>query len=422
MSENSNVVPLRLPNEVDDPLTNILRSGARQLLAQAVEMEAEAFLLAMKGLKLPDGRDRLVRHGHGPERTIQTGIGPVEVERVKIRDRAAAEDGERIRFTSAILPAWARRTKSLDTLLPVLYLRGISTGDFKEALAALLGQNAPNLSPAVISRLTAEWQGEYERWQKRDLSARRYVYVWADGVFLQARMEDHGECMLVLIGATPEGKKELIGFQVGVRESAQSWRELLVEVKSRGLTIAPEIAVGDGALGFWKALDEVFPGTRHQRCWVHKTANVLNKVTLSVQTNMKKDLREIYLAPNRASAEVAINVFAEKYGAKYDKAVECLTKDREALLALYEFPAEHWDHLRTTNPIESVFATVRHRTVRTKGSLSPTTARLMVFKLLCAASKTWRRLKGTNQLPKVIAGVRFENGIEVIEVPANHAA
>ena len=422
MSENINVVPLRQPNEVDDPLTNILRSGARQLLAQAVEMEAEAFLLAMKGLKLPDGRDRLVRHGHGPERTIQTGIGPVEVERVKIWDRAAAENGERIRFTSAILPLWARRTKSLDTLLPVLYLRGISTGDFQEALAALLGQNAPNLSPAVISRLTAEWQGEYERWQKRDLSARRYVYVWADGVFLQARMEDHGECMLVLIGATPEGKKELIGFQVGVRESAQSWRELLVEVKSRGLTIAPEIAVGDGALGFWKALDEVFPGTRHQRCWVHKTANVLNKVTLSVQTNMKKDLREIYLAPNRASAEVAINVFAEKYGAKYDKAVECLTKDREALLALYEFPAEHWDHLRTTNPIESVFATVRHRTVRTKGSLSPTTARLMVFKLLCAASKTWRRLKGTNQLPKVIAGVRFENGIEVIQVPANHAA
>ena len=422
MSENIKVVALRQPNEVDDPLTNILRSGARQLLAQAVEMEAEAFLAAMKDLKLPDGRDRLVRHGHGPERTIQTGIGGVEVARVKIWDRAAAEDGERIRFTSAILPLWARRTKSLDALLPVLYLRGISTGDFQEALAALLGKDAPNLSPAVISRLTAEWQGEYERWQKRDLSARRYVYVWADGVFLQARMEDHGECMLVLIGATPEGKKELIGFQVGVRESAQSWRELLVEVKSRGLTIAPEIAVGDGALGFWRALDEVFPRTRHQRCWVHKTTNVLNKVALSVQTNMKKDLREVYLAPNRAFAEVAIDVFAEKYGAKYDKAVECLTKDREALLALYEFPAEHWDHLRTTNPIESVFATVRHRTVRTKGSLSPTTARLMVFKLLCAASKTWRRLKGTNQLPKVIAGVRFENGIEVIEVPANHAA
>ncbi|MHC2564368.1 transposase-like protein, partial [Bradyrhizobium liaoningense] len=232
-------------------------------------------------------------------------------------------------ITSAILPLWARRTKSLDALLPVLYLRGISTGDFQEALAALLGKDAPNLSPAVVSRLTTEWQLEYERWQKRDLSARRYVYVWADGVFLQARMEDHSECMLVLIGATPEGKKELIGFQVGVRESTQSWHELLVEAKTRGLKIAPEIAVGDGALGFWKALDEVFPATRHQRCWVHKTANILNKVAVSVQASMKKDLREVYLASNRASAEVAIDVFAEKYGAKYDKAVECLTKDRD---------------------------------------------------------------------------------------------
>ena len=274
----------------------------------------------------------------------------------------------------------------------------------------------------MISRLTAEWKDEYDRWQKRDLSARRYVYVWADGVYLQARMEDNAECMLVLIGATPEGKKELVGFQVGARESAQSWRELLVEVKQRGLKIAPEIAVGDGALGFWKAIDEIFPGTRHQRCWVHKTANVLNKVALSVQANMKKDLREVYLAPNRASAEVAIDVFAEKYGAKYDKAVECLTKDRETMLSFYDFPAEHWDHLRTTNPIESVFATVRHRTVRTRGSLSSTTAKLMVFKLIVAASKTWRRLQGENQLPKVIGGVRFQDGIEVIEVPANHAA
>src|SRR3977135_1380742 len=385
-------------------------------------MEAEAFLAAMKGLKLPDGRDRLVRHGHGPVRTIQTGIGAVEVERVKIRDRAAASDGERVRFTSAILPLWARRTKSLDALLPVLYLRGISTGDFQEALAALLGKDAPNLSPAVISRLTAEWQGEDERWRKRDLSGRRYVYVLGDGVFLQARMEDHGECMLVLIGATPEGKKELIGFQVGVRESTQSWRELLVEVKSRGLSIAPELAVGDGALGFWKARDAVFPATRHQRCWVHKTANVLNKVALTVQANMKKDLREVYLAPNRASSEGELDVFAEKYGAKYDKAVVCLTKDRDTLLAYFEFPAEHWDHLRTTNPIESLFATVRHRTGRTKGSLSPTTARLMVFRLVIAASATWRRLKGTNHLPKIIAGVRFKDGIEVIKVPATNAA
>jgi len=355
MNETSNIVALRQPDGIDDPLTNILRAGARQLLAQAVEVEVETFLATVKDLKLADGRARVVRHGYGPARTIQSGIGPVEVARAKIRDRGAASDDERIRFSSAILPLWARRTRSLDALLPVLYLRGISTGDFQEALTALLGKDAPNLSPAVVSRLTAEWQGEYERWQKRDLSARRYVYVWADGVFLQARMEDHGECMLVLIGATPEGKKELIGFQVGVRESAQSWRELLIDVKQRGLQIAPEIAVGDGALGFWKALDEVFPGTRHQRCWVHKTVNVLDKVPLSVQANMKKDLREVYWAPNRAAAEAAIDVFAEKYRAKYGRAVECLAKDRDALLAFYDFPAEHWDHLRTTDEMDKRF-------------------------------------------------------------------
>jgi putative transposase len=422
MNETSNIVRLRQPDEIDDPLTNVLRSGARQLLAQAVELEAEAFLAAMKDLKLADGRDRLVRHGHGPARAIQTGIGPVEVSRVKIRDRGAASEGERIRFTSAILPLWARRTKSLDALLPVLYLRGISTGDFQEALAALLGKDAPNLSPAVISRLTSEWQADYERWQERDLSARHYVYIWADGVYLQARMEDNAECMLVLIGATPEGKKELVGFQVGVRESAQSWRELLIEVKQRGLQTAPEIAIGDGALGFWKALDEIFPGTRHQRCWVHKTVNVLNKVALSVQPGMKKDLREVWLSPNRAAAESAIDVFAEKYGAKYPKAVDCLTKDLQKLLAFYDFPAEHWDHLRTSNPIESVFSTVRHRTVRTKGSLSSATAKLMVFKLIMAASKNWRRLNGEKQLPKVIQGVRFRDGIEIIETSSKNAA
>ena len=422
MNESSNIVRLRQQGAIDDPLTHILRSGARQLLAQAVEMEAEAFLAAMKDLKLPDGRDRLVRHGHGPVRTIQTGIGSVDVSRVKIRDRGTGADREKIRFASAILPRWARRSKSLDALLPVLYLRGISTGDFREALAALLGKDAPNLSPSVISRLTAEWKSEYDRWQERDLAARRYVYIWADGVYLQARMEDNAECMLVLIGATPEGKKELVGFQVGVRESAQSWRELLVEVKRRGLKSAPEIAVGDGALGFWKALDEVFPGTKHQRCWVHKTANMLNKVALSVQPSMKKDLREVWLSPNRAAAETAIDVFAEKYGAKYPKAVECLMKDRQTLLAFYDFPAEHWDHLRTSNPIESVFSTVRHRTVRTKGSLSSATAKLMVFKLIMAASKTWRRLNGEKQLPKVIEGVRFQDGIEIIETPSQNAA
>ena len=421
MSRDTTVIRLRQPDAIDDPLTEIAREGARRMLATVMVAEADAFVALWKDVKLPDGRDRVVRHGHGPERVIQTGIGPVAVRRAKVRDRGEVGAAEKIRFTSSILPKWARRTKSLDALLPILYLRGISTGDFQEALSALLGKAAPNLSPAVITRLTAEWQADYEAWLKRDLSARRYVYVWADGVYLQARMEANAECMLVLIGATPEGKKELVGFQVGVRESAQSWRELLVDIKRRGLAIAPDLAIGDGALGFWKAIDEVFPGTRHQRCWVHKTANVLNKVALSVQVNMKVDLREIYGAATRAEAETAIAVFADKYAAKYDKAVACLTKDREALLAFFDFPAEHWDHLRTSNPIESVFATVRHRTVRTKGSLSPRTARLMVFKLVQAAAKTWRRLKGENQLPKVVRGVKFQNGVEVVET-TNHSA
>jgi putative transposase len=422
MSRDTTVIAFRQPNAVDDPLTELAREGARRMLAQVLIAEADAFVAQWKDLQLPDGRDRIVRHGHGPHRAIQTGVGPVEVRRAKVRDRGEVGTEEKIRFSSSILPKWARRTKSLDALLPVLYLRGVSAGDFQEALAALLGKDAPNLSAAVIARLTAEWQADYDAWQKRDLSARRYVYVWADGVYLQARMEDNAECMLVLIGATPEGKKELVGFQTGVRESAQSWRELLIDIKQRGLEIAPDLAVGDGALGFWKAIEEVFPSTRHQRCWVHKTANVLNKVALSVQLNMKADLREIYGAPTRATAETAINVFAEKYGAKYDKAVVCLTKDREALLAFFDFPAEHWDHLRTSNPIESVFATVRHRTVRTKGALSAKTAKLMVFKLINAAAKTWRRLNGENQLPKVVRGVKFKNGIEVIEMPAHHAA
>jgi len=412
MNENR-VVALRPKGAIDDPLTEILRVGARRLIAQAVEAEFETFLATNADLILSDGRQRVVRHGHDPVRAIQTGIGPVDVEKPKARDRGAAVD-DRIRFASTILPKWARRTKSLDALLPVLYLRGISAGDFQEALSALLGKDAPNLSPAVIARLKGEWEDEYRRWQGRDLSARRYVYVWADGVYLQARMEPQAECMLVLIGATPEGVKELIGFQAGLRESAQSWRELLVDLKARGLSIAPELAIGDGALGFWKALDEALPTTRHQRCWLHKTTNVLNKFPKSVQPNAHKDLREMWLASDRASAEVAMTTFAEKYAPKYDKAVACLTKDRETLLTFFDFPADHWDHLRTTNPIESVFATVRHRTVRMKGALSQDTARLMVFKLVIAASKTWRRLKGQNQLPKVVKGAKFRDGIEVV--------
>ena len=422
MNENSTVVRFPQPEVVDDPLTEVLRAGARRLLAQAIEAEAEAFLAGMADWRLADGRAWFVRHGHGPERTIQTGIGSVAVQRVKVRDRAPAEGERRVRFTSRILPRWARRTRSLDALLPVLYLRGVSTGDFQEALAALLGKEAPNLSPSVVARLKSDWQGEYERWQQRDLSARRYVYIWADGVYLQARMESQAECMLVIIGATPEGKKELVGFQVGTRESAQSWHELLVGLKARGLAMAPELAVGDGALGFWRALEEAFPSVRHQRCWVHKAANVLNKLPKSLQANARQDLREIWLAPDRATAEAALATFAAKYAPKYDRAVVCLVKDREALLTFFDFPAEHWDHLRSSNPIESVFATVRHRTVRTKGALSQETARLMVFKLVMAAGRSWRRLKGENQLPKVIEGVTFKDGVEVPTADAKDAA
>jgi putative transposase len=412
MSENR-VVALRQKGAIDDPLTEILRTGARRLIAQAVEAEFETFLASTAELVLPDGRQRVVRHGHDPVRAIQTGIGPVEVQKPKARDRAAAS-GERLRFSSNILPKWARRTKSLDALLPVLYLRGISAGDFQEALAALLGKDAPNLSAAVIGRLKSEWEDEYRRWQKRDLSARHYVYVWADGVYLQARMEPQAECMLVLMGATAEGKKELIGFQTGMRESGQSWKELLVDLKVRGLVVAPQVAIGDGALGFWKALDEAFPTTRHQRCWLHKTLNVLDKLPKSMQPNAHKDLREIWLSPSRGAAEAAMTTFAEKYAPKYDKAVECLIKDQQTLLTFFDLPADHWDHLRTSNPIESVFATVRHRTVRMKGALSQDTARLMVFKLVMAASRTWRRLKGQNQLPKVVNGIKFKDGIEAV--------
>ena len=423
MKEDTTVIPFRHADSIDDPLTEIAREGARRMLAEALKAEADAFVASFADEVLPDGRQRIVRHGYGPDRSIQTGIGTIDVRRPKVRDRAADLPGtKKARFTSNILPRWARRSRSLDALLPVLYLRGISTGDFREALSALLGRGAPNLSPGVISRLTAGWEDEHDAWQRRDLSARRYVYVWADGVYLQARMEPRAECILVVIGATPEGKKELVGFQVGIRESAQSWRELLVDIKKRGLAMAPEIAVGDGAMGFWKALDEVFPGIRHQRCWVHKVANVLNKFPKSMAPAVKSDLQNIHHAETRADALAAIGTFKEKYGVKYAPAVACLTKDVDALLAFYDFPAEHWDHLRTANPIESVFATVRHRTVRTKGSLSQTTVKLMVFKLVQAASKTWRRLNGRNQLPRVIEGIKFTDGVALADTAKTGAA
>jgi putative transposase len=417
---NDNVSKPTQPGAFDDQLTEILRQGARSLLAQAVEAEVADFLGKHAELRTEDGRQRVVRHGHLPEREVMTGIGPVAVHQPRVRDRAAAaDDPGRIRFSPAILPPYMRRSKSIETLLPILYLKGISTGDFSEALAALLGKDAPGLSPTAIIRLKDGWIDEYDAWQKRDLSAKRYVYVWADGIYLQARLEDEKQCILVLIGATPEGRKELVGFTDGARESAQDWRELLLDLKRRGLDVRPELAIADGALGFWKAAGEIWPTIRGQRCWVHKTANVLGKLPKSQQPKAKRALREIWMAETKTDAEAAFDAFIESYQVKYEKAAECLHKDRDALLTFYDFPAEHWKHLRTTNPIESTFATVRHRTIRSKGCLSNRTALAMVFKLIEAAQKSWRRLDGNNQLPKLILGVKFADGLEVVAKPVN---
>ena len=420
MEQHSNVVRLRQPDTIDDPLTEVLRAGARQLLAQAVELEVEAFLAERSSLKLPDGRARLVRHGHAPEREVQTGIGAVAVARPKVRDRGAGDGGERIRFTSAILPRWARRTRSLDALLPTLYLRGVSTGDFQEALSALLGKEAPNLSPSVIGRLTAEWQAEYGRWQERDMSARQYVYLWADGIYLQARMEEQAECMLVLIGATPEaeGADRLSGRRA--RERSELARvagrpespRFVGRAEDRGRRRRPRLL---------ESARRGVPGTRHQRCWLHKVMNVLDKVPKSVQGKRR---------PTSARSR------QHPPGLKLRRRSQCLSRSTERSIlkrsnisqkiVTHCFPSSICqpstgiicDH----EPIESVFATVRHRTVRTKGSLSSVTTKIMVFKLVMAAAKTWRRLKGEKLLPKVVAGVTFKDGNEITDVPADRAA
>jgi transposase-like protein len=422
-----NVVQLIQPGTIEDQLTEVLRCGARALLAQAVEAEVASFLAKHADLRTEHGRVRVVRHGHLPEREVMTGIGPVAVRQPRVRDRAAAADNPgRIRFSPSILPPYMRRSKSIETLLPILYLKGISTGDFSEALTALLGKDAAGLSASAIGRLKDGWLDEHAAWQKRDLSARRYVYIWADGIHLEARLEDEKQCILVVIGATPEGRKELVGFTDGARESAHDWRELLFDLKRRGLDVSPELMVADGALGFWKAAGEVWPKAREQRCWVHKTANVLAKLPKSQQPKAKRALQEIWMAETKAGAETAFDDFIESYSVKYEKAADCLEKDRDALLAFYDFPAEHWKHLRTTNPIESTFATVRHRTIRAKGCLSNKTALAMVFKLVEGAQKSWRRLDGHNQLPKLILGVKFSDGLEVtgrsIRQPATAAA
>lgn len=399
-----------------DPLTDVLRAGARHLIEQAVEAELIALLSAHVNDKTEDGRARLVRHGHLPEREVMTGIGPVPVKVPRVRDRGCS--AEKIRFTSSILPPYLRKARSIEELLPWLYLKGISTGDFQEALAALLGPNAAGLSSTTISRLKADWWADYERWQRRDLSARRFVYVWADGVYFQPRMAEEKQCVLVLIGADEWGRKEVLGLTDGYRESTQSWRELLLDLKRRGLTHAPDLAIGDGALGFWAALREVFGTTREQRCWVHKAGNVLNAMPKSVQQKAKGHLHDIWQAETKAEAGAAFDFFVENYGVKYDKAVAKLVKDRDVLLAFYDFPAEHWKHIRTSNPIESTFATVRHRTGKTKGCLSRNTGLAMAFKLMMSAQTKWRKLDGANRMPEIVQGIAFVDGIKQL----HHAA
>jgi putative transposase len=393
-----------------DVLTDVLRRGATQLLSQAIQAEVAAYLDSRSPLRDEAGRRQVVRNGSLPQRTILTGIGPVEVKQPRVQDRRPP--GQREKFTSAILPPYLRRTKSIEELIPWLYLKGLSTGDFSEALAAILGPQAKGLSAATITRLKAVWAEAYDAWSKRSLAGKHYVYVWADGVPFNIRLEEDRQCILVLMGATADGKKELIALSDGFRESEQSWKALLLDGRARGLTQAPTLAVGDGALGFWKALRQVFPTTREQRCWVHKTANVLDKLPKGQQPRAKAMLHDIWQAETKAEAEKAFDLFVATYEAKYAKATDCLRKDREELLVFYDFPALHWIHLRTTNPIESTFATVRLRTTKTKGSGCRSACLTMVFKLMESASKKWRLLNGSPLLTKVIAGVRFVDGVE----------
>lgn len=399
-----------------DPLTELVRNGARKLIEQAIEAELAALLATHAEEKTADGRARLVRHGHLPERNILTGVGPVPVKVPRVRDRGAGAD--KITFTPSILPRYLRKARSVEDLLPWLYLKGVSSGDFQEALAALLGPNAKGLSATTISRLKADWWEDYQAWQKRDLRPRRFLYIWADGVYFKPRMAEERQCVLVIVGADEYGHKELLGMTDGFRESTQSWRELLLDLKRRGLVHDPKLAIGDGALGFWAALREVYAATQEQRCWLHKTMNVLNAMPKSVQPKAKGHLHDIWQAETRKDAEAAFDFFVETYGVKYDKAVTKLVKDRDVLLTFYDFPAEHWKHVRTTNPIESTFATVRHRTRRTKGCLSRKTGLAMAFKLMMSAQAKWRKLDGRNRMPELIEGVAFRDGIVHLQTAA----
>jgi transposase-like protein len=399
-----------------DVLTGILREGAQRMLAQAIEAEVAEWIESHGELRDAAGHRQVVRNGRLPKRTILSGVGPIEVEQPRVLDRRP--DGPAESFSSKILPPYLRKTKSLEELIPWLYLKGVSTGDFSEALVALVGPAATGLSATTITRLKATWEDEFQEWTKRSLEGKKYAYVWTDGVHFNIRLEEDRLCILVLMGATEDGRKELIAVADGYRESEQSWKALLLDVKSRGLAVDPKLATGDGALGFWKALPQVYPATREQRCWVHKTANVLDKLPKRLQPEAKEKLHAIWMAPTRAEAERAFDLFVATYQAKYDKATACLVKDRGVLLTFYDFPAEHWRHLRTTNPIESTFATVRLRHRRTKGNGTRRACLSMVFKLMHSAQRRWRQLNGSNLLPDVIQGTPFIDGVKPQEAAA----
>lgn len=401
------VIALKKPGEIsEDPLTELLRVGARKLIADAVEAELQQLLRHYSTHKNEHGHQLVVRNGYLPEREIQTGIGPVKVRVPKIRDKS----GKGIKFNSTLLPPYLRKTRSVEEVLPWLYLKGISTGDFKEALQALLGNDAKGLSSSTISRCKRIWEEEHDTWERRSLENKRYVYIWADGVYFNIRSDNARQCILVIIGVTEQGRKEFIAIEDGYRESDQSWSEVLLRLKAQGLHHPPKLAVGDGALGFWNALSKVFPSTVHQRCWVHKTANVLNKLPKVVQPKVKKALHEVWMAPTKEDAYKAFDIAVSTYSAKYPKAMGCLEKDKEELLAFYDFPAAHWQHVRTSNPIESAFATVRLRTAKTRGCVARHTILSMVYKLGQSAQKRWRRLRGFKLLAEVIKGVKFKDG------------
>jgi len=413
---DSNVITLKKP-EQNNPLQEVLREGARKLLATAIEAEVAAFVEQHSALQTDEGKVAVVRNGYLPERPIQTGLGNIEVKVPKVRDRS----GSGIKFNSSLVPPYLKRTQAIEEFLPWLYLRGISTGDFSETLKHLLGPEAPGLSAATICRLKQDWEQDYQDWTRRDLSKKRYVYVWADGVYSNVRQDDR-LCLLVIIGSDENGRKELLALTDGYRESAASWEEVLTDLGQRGLKIAPKLAIGDGALGFWKAVAKLWPDTDQQRCWVHKTANVLEKLPKAMQPKVKEALYAIWQAESREEAYQAFDSCIKRFEPKYPKAMECLAKDKDSLLVFYDYPAENWQHIRTTNPIESVFATVRLRTTQTKNCGSRATTLAMAFKLMETAQKKWLRLRGYNRLAEVITGVKFVNGIKQTEDQKQDAA